>query len=310
MNISKAEFIPIRQAFPHEAHDFTQWLAQNLDALSERIGIQFTDIQAEKSVGSFNVDIFCKDGAGDNVIIENQLERTDHDHLGKVLTYMVNLEAKTAIWIATEVRPEHQEVVTWLNQFTPVDMQFYFVKLEAIRIGGWVAPWFTVLVAPDEQLSQIGEQKKSDALSNVASLYFEFWSYFLDYTDGKTPFRYKTPAGRFYRDVTGASIKNGLSISYYVTARDGTIGTYLYISVGNRDENRDFFNLLYEHQQQIEKEIGDTLDWRSDDAKACRIFYIHDGLNIKDKSQWEKIADTLIDMMTRFEKALRPYINR
>ncbi|MDX2075854.1 MAG: DUF4268 domain-containing protein [bacterium] len=311
MNISKAQFIPIRQAFPHEAHDFTQWLSKNLDALSDRIGITFSDIEPEKSVGSFNVDIFCKDSAGHNVIIENQLERTNHDHLGKVLTYMVNLEAKTAIWVAIEARPEHEAVVSWLNQFTPVDMRFYFVKLEAIRIGDSVAPWFTVLVAPDEQLSEIGEQKKNEALSNIKLLYFEFWTYFLDYTDGKTILRYKTPGGKSYKDVNGASIKNGLSIGYNVNARDGKVGVYLYIDLGDSDDNKKFFDHLYEIHEKIELQIGAELDWRkSDREKSCRIFYLVDGIDINDKSQWEKIADTLIDMMTHFEKAFHPYINR
>jgi hypothetical protein len=312
MNISKAQFIPIRQAFPHEAHDFTRWLSQNLDALSDRVGIQFSDIEPEKSVGSFNVDIFCKDSAGHNVIIENQLERTNHDHLGKVLTYMVNLGAKTAIWIATEARPEHEAVVSWLNQFTPIDMQFYFVKLEAISIGDWVAPWFTVLVAPDEQLSEIGEQKKTDALSNIASLYSEFWTYFLGYSDGKTIFRYNIPSSRYYQDVRAKlSIKSGLNISYHVIVRDGKIGVSLYIDFRDYDENKKFFDFLSEYRQEIEVEIGATLDWRRlDNARACSIFYLVDRIDIQDKSQWDEIADTLIDMMTRFEKAFHPYINR
>src|SRR5690606_5433515 len=118
MDIGKIEIVPIRQAFGHEAANFTVWMEQNIDALSERIGLKLTVLERERSVGSFSLDLFCEDENGDAVIIENQLERTDHDHLGKLLTYMINLEAKTAIWVATEVRPEHQRVIDWLNEAT------------------------------------------------------------------------------------------------------------------------------------------------------------------------------------------------
>ena len=108
MNIGKLDVVPVRDAFRHEAHNFTQWLETNIDALSERVGIELIVLEREKSVGSFNVDLFCEDSNGNYVIIENQLERTDHDHLGKLLTYLVNLEARTAIWVTPEVRPEHE----------------------------------------------------------------------------------------------------------------------------------------------------------------------------------------------------------
>ena len=86
MEIEKMEFVPLRKAFPHEAHNFTVWLEENIDALCERIGMDLTVLDREKSVGSFNVDLFCEDSDGNYVIIENQIEKSDHDHLGKLLT--------------------------------------------------------------------------------------------------------------------------------------------------------------------------------------------------------------------------------
>jgi hypothetical protein len=158
MNISKLEIVPVRDAFRHEAHNFTLWLESNVDALAERIGMELTVLEREKSVGSFNVDLFCEDRNGTYVIIENQLERTDHDHLGKLLTYMVNLEAKTAIWVTPEVRSEHQRVIDWLNKSTSADFSFYLVRVEAVRIAGSpYAPLFTVLAAPDEQTPEIAD---------------------------------------------------------------------------------------------------------------------------------------------------------
>ena len=161
MNVSKLEVVPIREAFRHEAHAFTVWLETNIDALSSRIGRELTVLEREKSVGSFNVDLFCEDENGSYVIVENQLERSDHDHLGKLMTYMVNLEAKTAIWVTPDIRPEHQRVIDWLNESTSADYSFYLVRIEAVRIDNSpYAPLFTVLAAPDEQIREIGETKK------------------------------------------------------------------------------------------------------------------------------------------------------
>src|SRR3974390_1584397 len=91
--IGRAEFLPLRDVFRDEARSFTTWLEQHLDVLAERLGIELSVVQREKAGGDFNVDLLCEDSEGRAVIVENQLERTDHDHLGKLLTYLVNLEA-------------------------------------------------------------------------------------------------------------------------------------------------------------------------------------------------------------------------
>jgi hypothetical protein len=185
MDIGKIEIVPVRKTFPHEAHNFTVWLESNIDALSQRIGIELTVVEREKAVGSFNVDLVCEDNDGNRVIIENQLERTDHDHLGKLLTYLVNLEAKTAIWVTPEVRPEHERVIDWLNEAVGADYAFYLVQVEAVRIGtSPFAPLFTVLAGPDEQTREIGETKKELADQHVH--YQEFWTQILERSKGRT----------------------------------------------------------------------------------------------------------------------------
>ena len=123
-----------RQLFRNEAGDFTTWLEEHIEVLGDRLGLTLSNAEREQAVGSFSVDLRAEDGDGRLVVIENQLERTDHDHLGKVLTYLVNLEAKTAIWVSPAPRPEHMRVVQWLNEITPVDVAFYLVKVEAVRI--------------------------------------------------------------------------------------------------------------------------------------------------------------------------------
>ncbi len=114
--IGRLEIEPIRKVFRKEAQHFTTWLESHIETLSERVGIELSLVQREKTVGDFTVDLLCEDPDGRPVIIENQLERTDHDHLGKLLTYLVNLDASTAIWVTAEPRPAHQKVVDWLNE--------------------------------------------------------------------------------------------------------------------------------------------------------------------------------------------------
>jgi len=216
--ISRLEIVPIRNVFQKEAQHFTTWLESHIEALSERLGLQLTVVQREKQVGDFNVDLLCEDSNGRPVIIENQLERTDHDHLGKLLTYLVNLDASTAIWITTEPRLEHQKVIDWLNESTAADISFYLVKAEATRIGDSpFAPLFTVLSEPDKQTKEIGEKKKEWAERHVKR--FEFWTGLIDRSKDKTklfsnisPGRYSWTerVNKFETPVAGSLVSNAV----------------------------------------------------------------------------------------------------
>ena len=154
--IGRLESVDLRELWKHEALDFTSWLADNCDVLGDELGLELTVVDREKSVGPFNVDILANDTAGRPVIIENQLERTDHDHLGKVLTYLANLDAKVAIWISSDPRPEHVTAIDFLNENMPSDTQFYLMKLEAFKIGDSdPAPKFTIETGPSECLGTL-----------------------------------------------------------------------------------------------------------------------------------------------------------
>ncbi len=125
MSIGKLESVPLRELWKHEERGFSAWLESNTETLSEVLGISLSPVQREETAGSFQVDLVAEDNDGNLAIIENQLEPTNHDHLGKVLTYLTNLEAKTAIWITSEPRPEHIRAVAWLNEATPADIANY-----------------------------------------------------------------------------------------------------------------------------------------------------------------------------------------
>lgn len=306
--ISKIEVVPVRQAFPHEALHFSKWLEENIDALSSRLELQLTVIEREKAVGSFRLDLLCEDANGQRVIIENQLEQTNHDHLGKLLTYMINLEAKTAIWIATELRPEHERVIDWLNQTTGMDMAFYLVKVEAIRIADSpYAPLFTVMVHPDEQSREIGEEKKEFA--ERPSLYELFWSQLLERSKGKTNLGLnRTPSTRHWFSV--ATGKANVTYNYYVLKDHAAIA--LYIDSGGQTRNKAIFDELYAQKNLIEAEFGLELEWmRLDDKRASRIRKQYwDSGSLVNQDSWPSLQDLMIGEMIRFDKVLRPFIAR
>ena len=135
MEIKKAELMNVREVWKSELRNFTRWLARNIDFLNEKLEISLKVIQTEKQIRAFNVDIFCEDEQGNSVIIENQLEKTDHTHLGQILTYTVGTNAKTDIWITPEPRIEHMEVFERLNEITPIDNRWYLFKLEVIKLS-------------------------------------------------------------------------------------------------------------------------------------------------------------------------------
>ncbi len=308
MDIGKIEIVPVRKAFPHEAHNFTVWLESNIDALSQRIGIELTVLEREKAVGSFNVDLVCEDANRNRVIIENQLERTDHDHLGKLLTYLVNLEAKMAIWVTPEVRPEHERVIDWLNETVGGDYAFYLVQVEAVRIGtSPFAPLFTIQAGPDEQTHEIGETKKELADRHIHRR--EFWAQLLERSKGRTKlFSGRAPSTDHW--LTTGSGRTGIGFNYIIL-KDGA-GVELNIDVGDQGKNKAIFDELYSQKDNIETEFGEALNWRRLEEKRASLiaWRIYDQGNLNEPETWPALQDMLIDTMIRFDRALRPRITR
>ena len=303
MNVSKLEIVPVRQAFTHEAHKFTVWMENNIGALSERIGFKLTVLEREKSVGSFNVDLLCESDQGERIIIENQLEQSDHDHLGKLLTYLVNLDAKMAIWITPEVRPEHQRVIDWLNQSTSEDFSFYLVRIEAVRIGDSpYAPLFTVLAGPDEQTDKIGETKKELAERHHERL--RFWTEFIDRSRSRTQlYANRSPSTDHW--LTAGIGKSGIQLNGLIFKDRAAVD--IYIDIGNFEKNKLVFDSLLNQKDTIENEIGYPLEWRRlDDKRASRIIRFIEGEgSLNEPEKWARLQEIMIDSAMRFDKAFR-----
>lgn len=304
--IGKIKRVPLRTIWKNEALHFTRWLAENLDSLSETIGISLTLVEREKAVGTFNVDILAEDTFGNRVIIENQLEKTDHDHLGKLITYATNLEATIAIWITSDPRPEHITAISWLNESTSID--FYLLKIEVIQIeDSKPAPLFYTIVAPSEESKAIGNEKKELAQRHKKRL--EFWQGLLSKSENKTDLFSNISPSKENWLSTGVGL-TGLSLNYIIN-KDWS-GVELYIDKGKDSEelNKKRFDFLYSKKDEIEKQLGTKLDWeRLDNKRASRIRKkTTESIGLKDEEKWDEIQNSMIQFMINFEKVIRHYI--
>ena len=307
--LSRIETIPIRQAFADEARNFTPWLEQHIEALSERIGLTLEVEGREVRVGDFLVDLLCRDAEGRRVIIENQLDRTDHGHLGQVITYLVGLEASTAIWISPDPRAEHQRAIEWLNEFTPANLSFYLVKVEAIRIADSpIAPLFQIVAGPDAQAKATGGSKKTMAASEEANL--EFWRRLFDAPRAPfNPYNGRTPGPSSW---VGTGIgKAGVSVVLFVARKAHRAELYIDSDKGNGKANKAIFDRLWAEREAIEQEIGEPLEWlRLDEKRASIVRKSILGKGISDRDAWDEIVTNLLALQERFDKVFRPRISR
>lgn len=305
-DLGRIETVNVRTAFAHESINFTTWLEEHIDVLGERLGLKLSVEQREKQVGDFNVDLLCEDGEGHRVIVENQLERTDHDHLGKLLTYLVNLDAKTAIWVTPEPRIEHRRVIDWLNKYA-AETDFFLVKVEAIRIGkSPLAPLFTVLVAPDAQTREIGETDKDWAARHYKLL--EFWKTLLAHSKDKTRLFANITPGRYYYIQTGAG-RAGVTFQYQVTRTAGFVVLYIDIDKESGEANKRMFDAIQAQQADIEREFGGPMIWeRLDDKRASQVLLKFTDGGVESPETWPRLQDKMIDAMIRFYEVLRPRV--
>lgn len=308
MKIGRLEAVPIREVWRREERDFTGWLVENIDFLSEALGINLSVVEREARVGGhLEADILAEDPDGNYVVIENQFGKSDHDHLGKLLTYLTGLNAKTAIWICETPKPEHIKAITWLNEITPSDISFYLVKLEVFRIeDSPPAPHFTVVSGPSEESKEVGSRKKELAERHVKR--HDFWKQLLERSKSITDLFANVSPSKGSSISTGAG-RRGVSYVYVILKHSARIE--LYIDTGDIDENKRIFDELYKRRAQIEEAFGEKLEWhRLDDKRASRIAKTFKGIGWMDEDSWTKLQQKMINSMVRFEKALREHVKR
>jgi len=303
-NLSKLNKVELRDVWGHEAIEFTNWLAQqeNLDALSEEIGVDIKLIKTEASVGKFSVDILAEEEAsGRKIIIENQLEDTNHDHLGKIITYASGYDAEIIIWIVKDVRDEHQKAIDWLNEHTDENISFFLIKIELWQIeGSNPAPKFEIMVSPNEWAKAIKTSPSNGELTDTKLQQLEFWNKFKNYVrENDTRIRLQTPRPQHLYDVSMGSSDGHVALT--INSRENLIGCEVYIS-----RNKDLFNFLKERKDEIEKEVGEPIEW-VDAAVASRIKIKKEVSGIFDQVEAEKYFAWLYEKTVLFQKVFGKY---
>ena len=187
MKLGKLNRVDLREYWKHEALDFTRWLAdpENIELLSDEVGIGIQVTQTEANVGRFNVDILAEEeNTGRKIIIENQLEITDHSHLGQLITYAAGLEAEFVLWIVRDVREEHRQAVDWLNEHTDEHLNFFLVGIELWQIeNSPPAPKFTVISRPNEWKRSVRSSTQDGELTDTRTKQLEFWQQLKEFAE-------------------------------------------------------------------------------------------------------------------------------
>lgn len=308
-NLSKLERVPLRDAWKHEANEFTPWLAEtdNLNALSDALGLsELVHVATEHWVGDFKLDILCTDG-DEQVIIENQLEKTNHTHLGQIIAYAAGVGAKKVIWVAESFRPEHAAALQFLNDNTTDDLNFFAVEVELWRIGDSpLAPKFEVVVKPNEWAKSGREQARAaTATTPTKQLQQKFWMALLEHLIAMAPqIRPQKPRPQHWLNNSIGRAGFGLNIT--ANTRDERLGVELWIP--GSEAKKHFANLLAQ-KKDIETKLGFELDWQElPDAKGCRIATWFSNASIEEESRWDEYLDWLTQRLVTMDKILRPIV--
>lgn len=300
MALSKLKKIDLREEWKHEATDFTNWLAQdeNLQLLSEEIGIDISLVQTEARVGKFSVDILAEeDNTGRKIVVENQLETTNHDHLGKIITYASGLDAEIVIWIVKDVRDEHKQAVDWLNEHTDDKINIFAIRMELWQIGDSpYAPKFYIVSKPNDWAKAIKKSaSRSSDLSDRKLMQLEFWTQFKEYaSENKASLRLRKAYPQHWYDISIGNSRSYLSL--VVDANNDQIRCELYIP-----DSKALFKALRDRKKAIESQLPHQLEWMElEGKKASRVKAIHT-IAVADNANWEDSFKWLMDTAQQFQ---------
>lgn len=307
MELGKLTEVNVRDLWRHEQYDFSNWLSKpdNIEYLSDILGLTLTEIDKEVYVGSYRCDLVARDEATDTiVIIENQLECSNHDHLGKIITYASGLDAKVIVWIVTEAREEHRSAIEWLNNNTNKDINFFLIELHSYKIGDSLpAPMFEVVEQPNGFIKSSKNPAGNSDINKTQAERLAFWTEFnnLIIQRGR-PFNTRKATTDHWYDIAIGTSEAHISID--LIKKESVIIVELYIS-----NNKDLFDALSSNKEAIEKELGFEMIWaRLDNKKASRIKYYIPNLNFDDHTNYPELMNETIDKVVIMKKVFSKYI--
>lgn len=311
--LGRLKRIDPRTVWPTEAGSFTPWLAQeeNLALLGEAIGLELDLEATEKDVGPFRADILCKDTAtGDWVLIENQLGRTDHSHLGQLITYAAGLRAATIVWIACPFNEEHRAALDWLNDITDSKFNFFGLEIELWQIGdSAVAPKFNVVCQPNEWTRTVQQTTARTELTPAKQTQLRFWTAFRDFVEeSDAPIRPTKPLPQNWMDI--AIGRSGFNLSavasFWNSELKSSDSHEIRAELVITDQNsKAYFAALYDQREEIESELGYPLVWHNpEDARMCRIF-VRKAVDLNDEASWRDLHEWLTSHLVDLRRVFR-----
>lgn len=294
----------LRSIWPHEALNFTPWVAENVDLLADAVGLDITVDETESSVGDFNVDIYASEtGTDRKIIIENQLEDTDHDHLGKLITYASGKGADVVIWVVKHAREEHKAAVEWLNNHTDDKIGFFLCEIKLFQIGdSQIEPAFTVVERPNDWTKEI---RKTASANSTQQQRLEYWQAFNDYafTDANFSriFNKRKPTTDHWMDFSIGSSACHIAVSQIQKRK--AVDVELYIN-----DDKELFKSLFAHKDEIEKNMEMELEWKElPERKASRIL-IEKTVDLDDRATWPEQFDYIMDTCIKMKRAFKRYL--
>jgi len=288
--LGRLESVDVRTVWTNEASEFTPWLArqENLDILGDTLGLSLETESVEREIGSFRADIVCSDTNTDTtVLIENQLARTDHDHLGKLLTYAAGLHAKTVLWVVTQVRDEHRAALDWLNTITPDDYRFFGLEIELLRIGASpIAPRFNIVSMPNDwsrSVSVVTERREPSETKLMQLAYWDGLQSVLNDFNGSVSGKKPQPQSWMTYPIG----RGDSSLAAAIHIKQRWVRVELYIA---GEEASERLIRLEEEKDQIEQELGFGLEWEDQPPKSRnqRISHYLRDVDPLDKANWSK----------------------
>jgi len=299
MPLSRLKKIALREAWKHEASDFTKWLAEeeNLRLLSEEIGIDIALIQTEASVGNFSVDILAEEeNTGRKIVIENQLEVTNHDHLGKIITYASGFDAEIVIWIVKDVRDEHKQAVDWLNEHTDDKINIFAIRMELWQIDNSpYAPKFYIVSKPNDWAKAIKKSGAQSELSDRKLMQLDFWTHFMEYASSRqSTLRLRKAYPQHWYDITIGG--HGCHLSLTVDVDNEQVRCEIYIP-----DSKPLFDAFIDRKDAIEAKLPHELEWMElPGKKASRIRADH-SIDVGNDENWEAAFAWLTDTAQQFQ---------
>ena len=305
IQLGKLEQVNIREVWKHEAKDFSTWLAQseNLALLADQIGIEIEVVGTEIGVGRFRIDILAKEPSTDHgIIIENQLEPTNHDHLGKVITYAAGLDAKYLIWIVKDVLPEHLTAIEWLNEHLDDDISCFLIRIEVWKIGeSQLAPKFEIVGMKNDWAATVKKTANNSELGATSLKQLEFWEHLYAYIKERdSHIKMHTPRPRRYLNF---SIGNSIAGVVLVIAPQKSMFTCeLYIT-----HDKELLAFLKDREEEIREELGIDFEWF--DAKvASGVFSNYQVDDVFSPEKRDEYAEWCYQTVLLYKKVFSPFI--